>query len=50
MSEFAEETANLTQARILSASNLSVLTEANQGPEMALQLFRSLIKMDFLNN
>lgn len=36
--DFAQETANLTQARILSASNLSVLTQANQGPEMALQL------------
>ena len=38
--DFAEETANLTQARIMTNSNLSVLTQANAMPEMALQLLR----------
>lgn len=38
--DFAEETANLTQARIMSNSNLAVLSQANQAPEMALQLLR----------
>jgi len=39
--DFAAETAELTQARILSNSNLAVLTQANAVPEMALQLLRS---------
>ncbi len=38
--DFATETANLTQAKIMTQSNLSVLTQANQAPEMALQLLR----------
>ena len=36
--DFASETAKLTQSRIMTASNLSVLTQANQAPEMALRL------------
>lgn len=36
--DFASETANLTQARIMTASNLSVLAQANQAPEQALRL------------
>lgn len=39
--DFASETANMTQARVLTQSNLSVLTQANAMPEMALQLLRS---------
>lgn len=38
--DFASETANLTQARIMSQSNTSVLSQANQAPELALQLLR----------
>ena len=38
--DFAEETAKLTQSRILSQAGLSVLAQANQRPEMALQLLR----------
>ncbi len=38
--DFAEETSMLTQAKVLQASSLSVLTQANQKPEMALQLLR----------
>ena len=38
--DFASETAKATQARILTQSNLSVLTQANAAPEMALQLLR----------
>lgn len=38
--DYAEETANLSQQRILSQSNLSVLSQANQLPEMALALLR----------
>ncbi len=38
--DFAEETASLTQAKILSASNTAVLSQANQSPDMALQLLR----------
>lgn len=38
--DFAAETATLTQSRILTQSNLSVLSQANQAPEMALQLLR----------
>jgi len=38
--DFAAETARMTQARILTQSNLSVLTQANQAPEMALSLLR----------
>jgi flagellin len=38
--DFAAETANLTQARIMTQSNTSVLAQANQLPEMALQLLR----------
>jgi len=38
--DFAEETASLTQSRIMTNSNLSVLTQANAMPEMALQLLR----------
>jgi flagellin len=39
--DFASETANLTQARIMLQSNNSVLTQANAAPEMALQLLRT---------
>jgi flagellin len=38
--DFAEETAKLTQSRILSQASLSVLSQANQRPEMALTLLR----------
>lgn len=38
--DFASETANLTQARIMTNSNLAVLSQANAAPEMALQLLR----------
>ncbi len=39
--DFAQETANLTQARIMTQSTTSVLMQANQTPEMALSLMRS---------
>jgi len=38
--DFASETANMTQARIMTQSNTSVLTQANAAPELALQLLR----------
>lgn len=38
--DVAEETANLAQQRILIQSNLSVLSQANQMPDMALSLLR----------
>jgi len=38
--DFASETANLTQSRIMTQSSTSVLSQANQAPEMALQLLR----------
>jgi flagellin len=38
--DFAEETSNMTQSKVLSASSMSVLTQANAKPEMALQLLR----------
>jgi flagellin len=38
--DFAEETAKLTQSRILSQASLAVLSQANQRPEMALNLLR----------
>lgn len=38
--DFAEETARLTQNRILSQAGLAVLSQANQRPEMALSLLR----------
>lgn len=38
--DFAEETAKSTQARILSQAGLSVLSQANARPEMALSLLR----------
>jgi flagellin len=38
--DFAAETAGLTQARIMTQSNTAVLAQANQVPEMALQLLR----------
>lgn len=38
--DFAEETAKMTQAKILSQSGLAVLAQANVKPEMALQLLR----------
>lgn len=38
--DFAEETASLAQSRILSQSSISVLAQANQSSEMALQLLR----------
>ena len=39
--DFAEETARLTQSKILTQAGVSVLAQANQKPEMALQLLRS---------
>lgn len=39
--DFAQETANLTQARIMTQSTASVLMQANQSPELALSLMRS---------
>jgi flagellin len=39
--DFAQETANLTQARIMTQSTASVLMQANQTPELALSLLRS---------
>ena len=38
--DFASETANLTQSRILSQASTSVLAQTNMRPEMALQLLR----------
>lgn len=38
--DFAEETARAAQGRILSQASLSVLSQANQKPEMALSLLR----------
>lgn len=38
--DFAQETANLTQAKIMSQSNTAVLAQANAAPELALQLLR----------
>lgn len=38
--DFAEETSTMTQAKVLSASSMSVLMQANAKPEMALQLLR----------
>jgi flagellin len=38
--DFADETSRMTQARILSQAGLSVLTQANARPEMALALLR----------
>jgi flagellin len=38
--DFAEETAKLTQSKIMTQSNTSVLSQANQAPEMALALLR----------
>lgn len=38
--DFASETSLLTQARIMTQSNTSVLTQANAAPELALQLLR----------
>lgn len=38
--DYASESANLTQNRILVQSTLSMLSQANQAPEMALQLLR----------
>lgn len=38
--DFAEETAKLSQSKILSQGGLSILAQANQRPEMALALLR----------
>ncbi len=38
--DFASETSNLAQNRVMLQSNTSVLMQANQMPEMALQLLR----------
>jgi flagellin len=38
--DFAEETARMTQNRILSQAGLAVLSQANMRPEMALSLLR----------
>ena len=38
--DFAEETAQMTQNRILMQSNIAVLAQANAWPEMALSLLR----------
>ncbi len=38
--DFANETADLTQNKILSQAGTAVLTQANQNPEMALSLIR----------
>lgn len=38
--DFAAETANLTQSRVMMQSNTAVLSQANSVPEMALQLLR----------
>jgi flagellin len=39
--DFASETANLTQQKILQQAGASVLTHANQLPEIALKLLNS---------
>ena len=39
--DFAEESTQLTQAKVLLASNTAVLAQANQMPDMALQLLRN---------
>jgi len=39
--DFASETAEMTQSRVLTQANLSVLSQANAAPEMALSLLRS---------
>jgi len=39
--DFAAETASLTQNRILQQAGMSVLAQANSGPEIALALLRS---------
>jgi len=39
--DYAEETAKLTQSRILSQAGTAVLSQANQVPEQALQLLRA---------
>ena len=38
--DFASETSQLTQMRVLTQSSTAVLTQANAAPEMALQLLR----------
>ncbi len=38
--DFAEETATLSQAKILQASSISVLSQANAKPDMVMQLLR----------
>lgn len=38
--DFADEASQLAQSRVLQSSSLSVLTQANATPEMALQLLR----------
>lgn len=38
--DFAEESTRLAQAQVLKASSTSVLAQANQSPDMALQLLR----------
>ena len=38
--DFASETAELSQARIMRSSSVSVLAQANNAPEVALQLLR----------
>lgn len=38
--DFAAETAKFTQSRILAQAGISVLTQANQAPELALALLR----------
>ena len=38
--DYASETASLTQAKIMTQANVSVLSQANAAPEMALQLLR----------
>jgi flagellin len=38
--DFAEEAANMTQQKILASAGISVLSQANATPELALQLLR----------
>lgn len=38
--DFAEETAKMTQAKILNQASVAVLSQANQKPELALSLLR----------
>ena len=38
--DYAEETAKLTQARIMSNASVSIISQANQKPELALALLR----------